>query len=81
MSIHVSLTLTYDVQILICYQNGRLKFVKITNVSFEGTFSIFILLQELLSEWPLTLIMLSSYTTGNSIWSSANRIIYNINII
>ena len=50
MSIHVSLTLTYDVQILICYQNGRLKFVKITNVSFEGTFSIFILLQELLSE-------------------------------
>ena len=38
MSIHVSLTLTYDVQILICYQNGRLKFVKITNVYSEGTF-------------------------------------------
>ena len=35
MSIHVCVTLTYDIQMLICYQN-ELKFLKI--VYFEGSY-------------------------------------------
>ena len=57
------------------------KFLKITIVHFEGTYFHFTLLQELLSECPLSLIILRSYIPGNKIWSSVNWLICNISII
>ena len=61
MSIYVCITLTYEIQMLICYQN-ELKFLKI--VYFEGTYYH---LYKLLPEWQLNLILLPSYNTGNII--------------
>ena len=57
------------------------KFFKSTIVYFEGTFFISILLLELSIKWTVTLIILPSYITENSIRSSANWVISNINII
>ena len=50
---------------LICYQNG-LSIYALT-VILKAPISIFIFLQQLLSKWPLRLIVLPSYITGNSI--------------
>ena len=45
---------------------GAQKFLKI--FCFEGPyFHFFILLYKLLREWPLNLIVLATYITGNSI--------------
>ena len=41
MSIHVCMTLTYDIQMLICYQNEQQKFLKIAY--FEDSYFRFYL--------------------------------------
>ena len=62
MSIPVCITLTYDIQILSKWKPEN--FWKLLLFILKAPISIFILLQELLSEWPL---ILCSYVAANSI--------------
>ena len=64
---HVCITLTFDIQMSICYQNGRLKNLKGSIFCFKGTYFHFYRLARSIESMTTCTDYFTSYITGLSI--------------